>query len=179
MSLIRHLFKLWPDPALLIRLGILQAIMAVLQGLLLGLLVPILPALLKPEPDFAAATPWLAAGAAGLVLYGVLSVIATPVGFAASGELAAQLRLHLMQHVSVLPLGWFTTERKARLALAVTALARARWRQIVTAALVILMGITVATQALTPENPPWRNIAAWVRTQAQPGDFAIFIPSFH
>ena len=26
---------------------------------------------------------------------------------------------------------------------------------------------------------PWRDVAAWVRTQAQPGDFAVFIPSFH
>jgi len=121
MNLIHHLYKLWPDPSLLIRLVILQAVMAVLQGLLLGLLVPVLTALLKPEPDFTTAMPWLFAGAAGLVLYGVLSVIATPVGFAASGQLAAQLRLHLMRHVSVLPLGWFTTERKARLARAVTA----------------------------------------------------------
>lgn len=120
MNLLRHLHKLWPDPALLLRLGILQAVMAVLQGLLLGLLVPILSALLKPVPDFTAATPWLYAGAAGFVLYGVLSVIATPVGDAASGQLAAELRIHLMRHVSSLPLGWFTTERKARLSRAVT-----------------------------------------------------------
>ncbi|WP_449255980.1 ABC transporter ATP-binding protein [Bosea sp. (in: a-proteobacteria)] len=121
MSLIRHLFKLWPNPALLLRLVILQAIMAVLQGALLGLLVPVLAALLRPQPDLAAAEPWLHAGAAGLVLYGVLSIIAMPVGLAASGELAAQLRLHLMRHVGNLPLGWFTTERKARLARAMTA----------------------------------------------------------
>jgi ATP-binding cassette subfamily B protein IrtB len=120
MSLIRHLYRLWPDPTLLIRLGLLQAVMAVLQGLILGLLVPILAALLKPEPDFDAAMPWLIVGGAGLALHGLLSVVATPIGFAASGELAAQLRLHLMQHVSILPLGWFTTERKARLARAVT-----------------------------------------------------------
>ncbi len=120
MTLIFNLFKLWPNPSLLIRLGFLQAVMAVLQGLLLGLLVPILDALLKSQPDFAMAMPWLYAGAAGLVLYGLLSLIATPVGFAASGELAAQLRLHLMRHVGILPLGWFTTERKARLARAVT-----------------------------------------------------------
>lgn len=120
MNLIRHLYKLWPDPALLIRLGMLQAVMAVLQGLLLGLLVPVLAAFLRPEPDFAAAMPWLSVGAVGLVVYGILSVITTPIGFAASGELAAQLRLHLMQHVSVLPLGWFTAERKARLSRAVT-----------------------------------------------------------
>ncbi|WP_144224034.1 ABC transporter ATP-binding protein [Mesorhizobium amorphae] len=120
MTLIFNLFKLWPNPSLLTRLGVLQAVMAVLQGLLLGLLVPILDALLKSQPDFAMAMPWLYAGAAGLVLYGLLSLIATPVGFAASGELAAQLRLHLMRHVGILPLGWFTTERKARLARAVT-----------------------------------------------------------
>lgn len=120
MKLLSHLHRLWPHPALLIRLGILQAAMAILQGLLLGLLVPILPALLRQKPDFTTALPWLYAGALGLLLYGVLSVVATPVGFAASGELAAQLRLHLMRHVSVLPLGWFTTQRKARLARAVT-----------------------------------------------------------
>lgn len=121
MSLIRHLYGLWPDPKLLVRLGLLQAIMAVLQGLLLGLLVPILSAILQPQPDFVAAKPWLVVGALGLVMYAILSIITTPIGFAASGELAAQLRLHLMRHVSVLPLGWFTTERKARLARAVTA----------------------------------------------------------
>lgn len=121
MNLIVHLYRLWPDPALLIRLGILQAILGLLQGVLLGLLFPILDALLRSEPDFVAAVPWLVAGSFGLVLYGALSVITTPVSFAASGQLAAQLRLHLMQHVSTLPLGWFTTERKARLARAVTA----------------------------------------------------------
>lgn len=119
--MIRHLYRLWPHPGLLIRLGVLTAVLAVLQGLLLGLLVPILRALLRPEPDFAEAAPWLAAGAIGLVVYGVLTVIATPVGFAASGELAAQLRRHLMRHVSTLPLGWFSADRKARLARAVTA----------------------------------------------------------
>ena len=120
MSLLRHLHKLWPEPTLLLRLVVLQAVMAVLQGLLLGLLVPILGALLRPSPDLAAAGPWLAVGAVGLTLYGVLSVIATPVGFAASEQLAARLRIHLMQHVSVLPSGWFTTERKARLSRAAT-----------------------------------------------------------
>lgn len=121
MNLIIHLYRLWPNPALLIRLGILQAILGLLQGLLLGLLFPILDALLMPEPNFVAMMPWLVVGSFGLVLYGVLSVIATPVSFAASGQLAAQLRLHLMDHVSTLPLGWFTTERKARFARAVTA----------------------------------------------------------
>ncbi|MFI6393980.1 ABC transporter ATP-binding protein [Nonomuraea sp. NPDC050547] len=119
--MIRRLYRLWPEPKLLARLWLLTAAQAVLQGLLLGLLVPILDAVVRPEPDLTAATPWLVLGAIGAVAYAVLSVIATPVGFAASGALAAQLRRGLMRHVSALPLGWFTAEHKARLARGVTA----------------------------------------------------------
>ncbi|WP_028933715.1 ABC transporter ATP-binding protein [Pseudonocardia spinosispora] len=118
--MIRHLFRLYPHPGLLVRLGMLHAVLAVLQGLLLGLLVPILRALLQPRPDFAAATPWLVTGAIGMVGYVVLNVTATPVGFAASMQLSAQLRHHLMAHVTTLPLGWFGTEQKARLSRTVT-----------------------------------------------------------
>ncbi|WP_243014693.1 hypothetical protein [Brevibacillus borstelensis] len=57
IPMIRNLYRLWPDPKLLLRLGSLQVILAVLQGVLLGMLVPILRALLRPEPDFAAAGP--------------------------------------------------------------------------------------------------------------------------
>ncbi|WP_158889693.1 ABC transporter ATP-binding protein [Amycolatopsis anabasis] len=121
--MIRHLYRLWPHPGLLIRLGLLHAVLAVLQGLLLGLLVPILRALLQAQPDFAAAKPWLILGAIGLAVYVVLNVISTPIGFAASGQLTAQLRHHLMRHVTTLPLGWFTAEHKTRLARTVTAAA--------------------------------------------------------
>ncbi|MEU5163469.1 ABC transporter ATP-binding protein [Streptomyces sp. NPDC020875] len=119
--MIRRLYRLWPDPRLLGRLWLLTAAQAVLQGLLLGLLVPVLDAVVRPEPDLGAATPWLVLGAVGALCYAVLSVVATPVGFAAAGSLAAQLRRRLMRHVSTLPLGWFTAEHKARLARAVTA----------------------------------------------------------
>ncbi|PXY23181.1 ABC transporter [Prauserella coralliicola] len=119
--MIRHLHRLVPQPGLLLRLGALTAVQAVLQGLLLGSLIPILRALLRPEPDFGAAAPWLVAAAAGLVVYGVLTVIATPVGFAASSDLAGQLRRRLIDHSASLPLGWFTPEHKARLARATTA----------------------------------------------------------
>ncbi|MEU0518333.1 ABC transporter ATP-binding protein [Streptosporangium sp. NPDC006007] len=119
--MIRRLYRLWPQPRLLARLWLLTALQAVLQGLLLGLLVPILDAIVRPEPDFAAATPWLVAGAVAAVLYAVLSIVASPVGFAAAGTLAAQLRRRLMCHVSTLPLGWFTADHKARFARAVTA----------------------------------------------------------
>ncbi len=119
--MIRRLYRLWPDPRLLARLWSLTAIQAVLQGLLLGLLVPIVHAVVQPEPDLAAATPWLVAGGIGAVVYGVLAIVSDPVGYAAGGALAAQLRQQLMRHVSTLPLGWFTAAHKARLARAVTA----------------------------------------------------------
>ncbi|WP_433701029.1 ABC transporter ATP-binding protein [Nocardiopsis sp. CA-288880] len=119
--MIRRLYRLWPEPRLLGRLWLLTAARSVLQGLLLGLLVPVLAAVVRPEPDLAAAAPWLVAGAVGAVLYAVLSVVADPVGFAAAGALAAGLRKRLMRHVSTLPLGWFTAENKARIARGVTA----------------------------------------------------------
>ncbi len=120
LKMIRQLYKLWPNPGLLVRMWLLNAILAVLQGLLLGLLVPILRALLQPNPDFTAAAPWLIAGAIGLVLYVVLTVLATPIGFAASMKLAVQLRHHLMEHVTTLPLGWFTSGRKGEFVRTVT-----------------------------------------------------------
>ncbi|MEV4096710.1 ABC transporter ATP-binding protein [Streptosporangium saharense] len=119
--MIRRLYHLWPDPKLLARLWSLTVIQAVLQGLLLGLLVPILHAVVRQEPDIAAATPWLVLGGVGAVVYGVLAIVSDPVGYAAGGVLAAQLRKQLMRHVSTLPLGWFTAAHKARLARAVTA----------------------------------------------------------
>ncbi|SDH09912.1 ATP-binding cassette, subfamily B [Sinosporangium album] len=119
--MIRRLYRLWPEPKLLARLWLLTGAQAVLQGLLLAVLVPVLAAVIRPEPDLAAATPWLVLGGIGAVAYAVLSIIATPVGFKAAGTLAAQLRRRLMRHVSTLPLGWFTAENKARLARGVTA----------------------------------------------------------
>ncbi|RJO70077.1 ABC transporter ATP-binding protein [Nocardia panacis] len=118
--MIRHLYRLWPNPRPLVQLIALHACLAILQGLLLGLLIPILRALLRPEPDLAAARPWLILGALGALIYAVLKVIASPVGFAASMKMAEQMRHHLMGHVTTLPLGWFTGESKARLARTVT-----------------------------------------------------------
>lgn len=65
------------------------------------------------------------------------------------------------------------------LALGVTALRRDGWRLTAAAVLLLLMGLTTAAQAATAENPAWREAAAWMQDQAQPGDFAVFIPSFH
>lgn len=64
-------------------------------------------------------------------------------------------------------------------ALGLGALPSASVRRLATAALAALMLVNVTVQAVTPENPPWREVAAWVQSQAEPGDFAVFIPSFH
>lgn len=147
--MIRKLYQLWPDPRVLLRMGLLQAFLAILQGLLLGLLVPILRALLQPEPNFVVASPWLLLGMIGLAIYWVLSVITTPIWFAASMELAASLRHHLMQHITTLPLGWFTTEHKARLARAVTA----------DAGSVAQLAVTIGSPAITATLVPITIIA--------------------
>ncbi|MEU4804603.1 ABC transporter ATP-binding protein [Actinosynnema sp. NPDC023587] len=118
--MIRRLLRLWPTTGLLVRTSLLTAVLAVLQGLLLGLLVPILRAVLRPEPDFAAATPWLVVGAVGLVGYAVLSVYAEPVGYSAAMKLAVLLRQRLMRHVTTLPLGWFSADRKGQFVRTVT-----------------------------------------------------------
>ncbi|MGE0284301.1 MAG: ABC transporter transmembrane domain-containing protein, partial [Rhizobiaceae bacterium] len=119
--MIRNLYRLFPKASLMARLGMLTATRAILEGILLSFLVPILAALLRPEPDLLAAQPWLVIGAIGLAFHGILTIVATPIGFAASSELAAELRQRIMRHVTTLPLGWFTDANKARLARAVTA----------------------------------------------------------
>ncbi|MBO0681299.1 ABC transporter ATP-binding protein [Mycolicibacterium sp. S2-37] len=119
--MIRHLYALIPDRNIILRLGALNAAQSVLQGLLLGSLIPILRALLHDEPDFAAAGPWLLSAAVGLAVYGLLTVIATPIGFAAANDVTEQLRRRLIEHTATLPLGWFTPANKSRLARATTA----------------------------------------------------------
>ncbi|MBR7559718.1 ABC transporter ATP-binding protein, partial [Mycobacterium tuberculosis] len=71
--MITNLYRLAPHPGLLVRLGALNAVQSILQGLLLGSAIPILRALLQPQPRFDEAAPWLAAAAAGLVAYAVLT----------------------------------------------------------------------------------------------------------
>lgn len=119
--MIYRLYTLVPLPGLLMRLWALHAVSAVLQGVLLGLLLPLFHDLLRAEPDFSAATPWLILGASGVLVFMVLSVIATPLSFAASTELSSSVRRQLMQHVATLPLGWFSAGNRTRLARALTA----------------------------------------------------------
>ncbi|HEX2285385.1 MAG TPA: ABC transporter ATP-binding protein [Mycobacterium sp.] len=110
--MIRRFLDIVPNPRSFMRLVVLQAVVGVLQGLLLGALVPILRALLRPEPDLAAATPWLVAAGAGVLVYWWLSVRTVTAGFVAAGDTTAQVRHRLMEHLTALPMGWFTADRK-------------------------------------------------------------------
>ncbi|WP_433327418.1 ABC transporter ATP-binding protein [Spirillospora sp. CA-294931] len=121
--MIREVYRLWPHPRPLVRVWLLTAFLAVGQGLLLGALLPVLRALLRPDPDFTAAAPWLITGGIGLLAHMALTAIATPIGFNATMDLAIQLRRHLMGLVTTLPLGWFTADRKARFVHTVTTVA--------------------------------------------------------
>lgn len=165
--MIRHLHSLIPEPRLTMRLGALTAAQAVLQGLLLGALAPILEALMRSEPDFASARPWLLAAALGLVLYGVLTVIATPIGFTAASEVAEQLRGRVLRHAMTLPSGWFTAENKARLARALTADAGNIGQLAVsTGGPALTAVLTPATIVLVTAAVDWRVAALLAATMA-------------
>lgn len=121
--MIRRLLTIVPDPSPLLRVAALQAVLGVVQGLLLGSLVPILRALLAPQPDFAAAAPWLGLAAIGVLVYWWLNVRTMTVGFVAAGETTAQLRGRLMAHLNVLPMGWFSGDNKGRFVRTATSVA--------------------------------------------------------
>jgi ATP-binding cassette, subfamily B, bacterial IrtB/YbtQ len=121
--MIRRFLAIVPDPRPMLRLASLQVGLGVLQGLLLGLLVPILRALLRPEPDFAAAMPWLVTGGVGVLVYLWLGVRAVTVGFVAAGETTSQVRHRLMEHLTTLPMGWFTADRKGKFVRTATSVA--------------------------------------------------------
>ncbi|BAD57990.1 ABC transporter ATP-binding protein [Nocardia farcinica] len=142
--MITNLYRLAPHPGLLVRLGALNAVQSILQGLLLGSAIPILRALLQPQPRFDEAAPWLAAAAAGLVAYAVLTVLTTPVAFAAAVDLTAQIRHRIIRHVATVPMGWFTAEHKAQLTRATTADANNIGH------LAVTIGAPAVTSLLTP-----------------------------
>jgi ATP-binding cassette subfamily B protein IrtB len=121
--MIRRFLAIVADPRPMLRLAALQVVLGVLQGVLLGLLVPILRALLQPRPDFAAAMPWLLAGGAGSLVYLWLNVRAVTVGFIAAGETTSQIRHRLIQHLTTLPMGWFTADRKGKFVRTATSVA--------------------------------------------------------
>lgn len=118
--MIKRLYKLFPNKSVIAKLTVIHVILALLQGALLGILIPILNCLLKPHPDFSTIKIWLITGGIGFVVYLILTAISSPIGFSASMQLAAQLRNDVMGRVTQLPLGWFTGDKKARLARNIT-----------------------------------------------------------
>ena len=96
------------------RLVVLLTFTAVLQGATIVALVPLLRALLGPDP----ATAWgpLAAfGAAGLAHLAV-AFVAQNAGFRVGSEVARRLHHRLGEAIAALPLGWFTPGRVGELA---------------------------------------------------------------
>jgi ATP-binding cassette subfamily B protein len=108
-------------PKLLIWMCTLQIIMAFLQSALIGMLLPVFRSLLRAEPDFAAAAPWLITGGTGLFLYLALKLLSTPLAFSASMDVTAQIRRKIIAHAARLSPGWFGAGNKARLVHTVTA----------------------------------------------------------
>src|SRR5690606_41816788 len=103
IDMIKKLYSLWPEPGLLVRLGALHATNPILQGVLLGMLIPGLRALLQPKPNFVEAETWLIAGGRLLVGYHVCTIIATHVGFTASIVLTVKLGGHVMRDINIFP----------------------------------------------------------------------------
>lgn len=87
---------------------------AVLQGVAFVLLVPLLRALLGPDP--AGAWPWLGALAAVFAGYAVCYADSIMSGYRAGAGLGRTLHHKLGDHVAALPLGWFTPARTGQLA---------------------------------------------------------------
>ncbi|WP_424186629.1 ABC transporter ATP-binding protein [Actinokineospora sp. G85] len=147
--MIGRLHRLHPHPSDLAKVIGVHGAMAILQGLILALLIPILRALLQPEPDIGATRPWLLLGAAGVALYWLLKAVSTPIDFAVSMRIAAQVRNRLMAHVTKLPLGWFTSSAKAKLSRTITTSAGA----------VAHLGVTFGPPAITGALVPLTVVA--------------------
>ncbi|MEV5813750.1 ABC transporter ATP-binding protein [Streptomyces mutabilis] len=111
--MIRQLYRvLGPEGSRpLNRLLLLQSGAAVLQGVAFALLVPVLRALLGPEPDDV--WPWLTAFAACALAHAVLQGAAIGGGFTVGSRLSRVLHRRMADQALRLPLGWFTAGRTA------------------------------------------------------------------
>ncbi|MEU1213308.1 ABC transporter ATP-binding protein [Streptomyces sp. NPDC005791] len=87
----------------------LMSVGAVVEGLSYALLIPLLRALLKDDAQDA--WPWLAAFTAAVLVTSVLGYFSDKSGFRIGGELSRGLHQRLGDHLSGLPLGWFTPGR--------------------------------------------------------------------
>ncbi|MDN3253340.1 ABC transporter ATP-binding protein [Streptomyces sp. MA25(2023)] len=111
--MIRQLYRvLGPEGSRpLNRLLLLQSGAAVLQGVAFALLVPVLRALLGPEPDDV--WPWLTAFGACALAHAVLQGSAIGGGFTVGSQLSRVLHRRMADQALRLPLGWFTAGRTA------------------------------------------------------------------
>ncbi|GIG40591.1 ABC transporter ATP-binding protein [Cellulomonas phragmiteti] len=91
----------------------LSALTAVLHGLVIALLVPVLTRLLGPDP--AAALPWTGALVAVAAVYAVVRSLALARSFRVGGEVSRALHHRLADHLVRLPVGWFTGPRLGEL----------------------------------------------------------------
>ncbi|MET9352872.1 ABC transporter ATP-binding protein [Streptomyces sp. NPDC006617] len=111
--MIRQLYRvLGPEGSRpLNRLLVLQCGAAVLQGVAFALLVPVLRALLGPDPDDVWA--WLTAFAGCALAYAVLQGAAVSGGFTVGSRLSRVLHHRMADQALRLPLGWFSAGRTA------------------------------------------------------------------
>ncbi|MFD5734894.1 ABC transporter ATP-binding protein [Streptomyces sioyaensis] len=111
--MIRQLYRvLGPEGSRpLNRLLVLQCGAAVLQGVAFALLVPILRALLGPDPDDV--WPWLTTFVVCTLAYAVLQGAAISGGFTVGSQLSRVLHRRMADQALRLPLGWFTAGRTA------------------------------------------------------------------
>ncbi|MGW4728226.1 ABC transporter ATP-binding protein [Streptomyces shenzhenensis] len=93
------------------RLLALQSGAAVLQGVAFALLVPVLRALLGPDPDDV--WPWLTAVVVCSLAHAALQGAALSGGFTVGSQLSRVLHRRMADQALRLPLGWFTAGRTA------------------------------------------------------------------
>lgn len=114
--MISRLARLWPDRRELFPVALLQVLSSVLQGVMFALVIPILRALLREEPDLRSAGLWVAIGLVVVAGAGLCEVAARNAGRTTAGKLMMYLQHALGRHVARLPLGWFVGNRVGRLA---------------------------------------------------------------
>lgn len=113
--MIRRLFAVLDPPGrtLLRRMLAGLVVGAVVQGCAFALLVPVLRALLGPDP--AGAWPWLGLMAAAWAVYSICHWDSLMVGYETGTVLSRTLHHRLGDHIATLPVGWFTAERSGQL----------------------------------------------------------------
>lgn len=86
-----------------------MAVDAVLQGVAFLLLVPVLREALGPEP--ADAWPWIGAFAAVVAVFAGCHRVSQVAGYRTGAQLSRSLHHRLGDHLSRLPVGWFSPDR--------------------------------------------------------------------